>query len=127
MGGVDGGEGNRVGRMGGGEGGKNTSGFMGEAGEGEACFEAGLLRELGGMELWSGLGDAGVSSDAQGSGEGQEAAVAVGDAPGAGVRTPCLLGGFSREAAGASRSGDSVCGLRRVAGGRVFLSRAVRC
>lgn len=98
---MDGGEGNRVGRMGGGEGGsrmagdeggKNTTGLMGETGEGEACFETGLLRELGGMELWSGLdgddvqerdvgdvallnpaggtGGVEVSSDTQGEGEG---------------------------------------------------------
>lgn len=98
---MDGGEGNRVGRMGGGEGGsrmagdeggKNTTGLMGETGEGEACFEAGLLRELGGMELWSGLdgddvqerdvgdvalvnpaggtGGVGVSSDTRGAREG---------------------------------------------------------
>lgn len=64
VGGVDGGEGNRVGRreggeggsrIVGGEGGKNTTGLMGETGEGEACLEAGLLRELGGMGSWSGL------------------------------------------------------------------------
>lgn len=60
VGGVDGGDGNRVGWMGGGEGGsrtvgdeggKNTTGLMGETGEGEAC----LLVGLGGTELWSGL------------------------------------------------------------------------
>lgn len=97
VGGVDGGEGNRVGRMGGGEGGsrtfgdgggKNTTGLTGETGEGEACLEAGL----GGMELRSGLdgddaqerdvggaalvnpaggtGGVGVSRHTQGAGEG---------------------------------------------------------
>lgn len=90
VGGVDGGEGNRVGRMGGGEGGsrtvgdeggKNTSALMGETGEGEACSEAGLLRELGGMELWSVENPAG----------------------GTGLWTPvCLLGGLSCEAADGS-------------------------
>lgn len=101
VGGVDGGEGNRMGRMGGDKGasrmvgdkgGKNTTGWMGETGEGETCFKAGLLGELGEMELRSGLGgddvqewDVGdvafvnpaggtggvvVSSDTHGAGEG---------------------------------------------------------
>lgn len=89
VGGVEGGEGNRVGWMGGGsrpvggDGGKNTSGWMGKTGEGGDGFEAGLLRELGGMGLWSGLdgddggavplgksGGVGVSRDTQGAAGG---------------------------------------------------------
>lgn len=134
MGGVDGGDGNRVGRMGGGEGGsrmvgdeggKNTTGLMGETGEGEACCGAGLLRELGGMELWSGLdgddvqesdvgdvalvnpaggtGGVGVSSNTQGAGEGVFVlgcdVSAEGEPTGAGGRTSTCSEGKAQEKA----------------------------
>lgn len=188
VGGVDGGEGNRVGRMGGGEGGsrtagdeggKNTTGLTGESGEGEACFEAGLdgddvqERDLGDAALVKpagGVGGVGVSRDTQGAGEGvfvlgcevlaegeptaaggrkstwsegggqgeagagPGAAMAVGEAPAAGLWTlVCVVGEFSCEAAGpvgadgTSRPGVSICGPRRVARWRVSLSRAVLC
>lgn len=85
VGGVDGGEGNRVGWIGGGEGGsrtagdeggKNTTGLTGETGEGEACFEAGLdgddvqERDLGDAALVKPVGGAGASRDTQRAAEG---------------------------------------------------------
>lgn len=135
VGGVDGGEGNKVGWMGGGEGGsctawdergKNTRGLMGETGEGEASLEE------GGMELRSGLdgdelGGFVLGGEISGSGGGkstpvkEEAAVTgaiVGDAPAAGLLSLVRLIGDSA---------DCSCGPRRVDRWRVSLSRAVLC
>lgn len=131
VGGVDGRDGNRVGRMGGGdggscmvgdEGGKNTTALMGETAEGEACCAAGLLRESGGIELWSGLdgndvqewdvalvtaaggaGGMGVSSDTQGAGEGVVVlgcdVSAEGEPTGRGGRTSVCSQGEAQEKA----------------------------
>lgn len=137
VGGVDGGEGNRVGRMGGDEGGKNTTGWMGETGEGEACFETRLLRELGGVELWSGLdgddvqewdvgdvalvnpargtGGVGVSSDTQGAGEGVFVlgyeVLAEGEPTGAGGRKSTWSGGDGEEKAAITVGDAPAAGL----------------
>lgn len=88
-GGVEGGEGNRVGWMGepgegsclvGEERGKNTTGLMGETGEGEACFvgeEVGDVASLAGEEEGAGLvGEEEVWDGLVGDdGEGQESGV----------------------------------------------------
>lgn len=116
VGGVEGGEGNRVGwmeggsRAVGGDGGKNTSGWRGETGEGGDGFEAGLLREWGGMGLWSGLdgddggdvpslntvgksGGVGVSRDTQGAAGGVFILGWDVELAGAGSKKPTLLAG----------------------------------
>lgn len=126
-GGVDGGDGNRVGWMGGdsrpvgGDGGKNAGGLMGETGE--DGFEAGLVRGLGGMGLWSGLdgGDVPSVNTAGGSGgvaasrDPQGAAGGVfilgwdGEPAGAGSRKPTRLGGKGKEVAADAAAG--LCSL----------------
>lgn len=129
VGGVEGGEGNRVGWMGGGsrpvggDGGKNTNGWMGETGEGED----GLLRELGGMGLWSGLdgddggdvpsvntagksGGVGVSRDTQGAAGGVFILEWDVELAGAGGKNPTLLGGGAEEAADAAAGLCSLVG-----------------
>lgn len=135
VGGVEGGEGNRVGWMGGGSrpvggvGGKNTRGWMGETGEGEDGFEAGLLRELGGMGLWSRLdgddgGDVpslntagksegvGVSRDTQGAAGGVFILGWDVELAGADGKKPTLLGGEAEEVAAA----DAAAGLCSLVG-----------
>lgn len=133
--------------------GKNTTGLMGETGEG-ACL--GLLRELGGLEFWSGLvgdvppvntargsGGVGVSRDTQGAagwrvilgwdGEPAGATPPGGEeeaAADAAAGWCSLVGDFAGEAAwtdGTTRPDDSICGPRRVVRWRACLSRAVPC
>lgn len=118
---------------------------MGETGEG-------LLRELGGLEFWSGLvgdvppvntaggsGGVGVSRDTQGAAgrgiilgwDGEPAGATPSGAEeeaAAGWRS--VVGDFAGEAAwtdGTTPPDDSICGPRRVVRWRACLSRAVLC
>lgn len=131
VGGVEGGEGNRVGWMGGGsrpvggDGGKNTSGWMGETGEGGD----GLLREVGGMGLWSGLdgddggevpslntagkpGGVGVTRDIEGAAGGVFILGWDVELAGAGGEKPTPLRGEAEEVAAA----DAAAGLCSLVG-----------
>lgn len=93
---------------------------MGETGEGEDDFEAGLLRELGGMGLWSGLaeddgGDV-PSLNTVGKFGGEAGVVFIlewdVEAAEAGGMKPTLLGGEAEEVTAA----DAVPGLCSLVG-----------